>query len=138
MKHTKGPWMICGMNKSSVKFDICKTLTPETEKRFCGCGMIWCDDYPIAIVTVGDWGDEYPAIKVENPGAIAEPAVPYIEKLVYGTIPIELALANALLISKSPNMKKLLERAVESRIDDAWIKETRSLLKEMEVPVDDN
>ena len=37
--------------------------------------------------------------------------------------------ANARLIAESPTFASLLLRAVEGRIDDAWLKETRAALK---------
>lgn len=81
---TPEPWEYCGEKRKH----------PE----HCECGYIWGEDYPIAKVTKGEWGDEWPAIKVERPGSINESAVPYTEKMVYGSVNEGTADANMELI----------------------------------------
>jgi len=66
--------------------------------------MIWSvpEDHPVAEVIYGEWGDDYPAIRIKQPGAIGEPAEPYMEKIVYGDVDVETAHANARLIAAAP------------------------------------
>src|SRR4051812_9248715 len=54
---------------------------------------IWCDGYPVATVTQGPWGPDYPALRVEGepPQMIA---VPYISRATQGTVPGAVAAAN--------------------------------------------
>lgn len=82
------PWRICGHGRGG-----------------CECGQIWSlpADSPIARVIEGDWGDEYPAIRVTTPGAIGAVAEPYIERIIYGHVPRESARATAELIVTAVN-----------------------------------
>ena len=71
------------------------------DKKPCTCGMIWDieSDCPVAKVYSGDVGDDYPSIKLVDevdkgkrpPGGIGIVAKPYMEKIVYWTIPQEVA-----------------------------------------------
>lgn len=76
----------------------------------CSCMTIWNieSDCPVATIESGDWGDSYPAIRIKMPGAINEVAEPYMEKIVYGNIPKEVAEFNIRLITKSPETLKAL------------------------------
>ena len=58
------------------------------------CGQIWCDDYPIATVTQGEWGDTYPVIK-DGKACMASS--------YYGKIPDALARANEEYIVEACN-----------------------------------
>jgi len=64
--------------------------------------MVWGDDAPIATVTHGEWGDEFPGFKFEDghgnecsPDYLGAHAVPTMKKLAYGSIQSETAEANA-------------------------------------------
>ena len=114
---SKDRWRYCGQDPipkglQKTEFgDI--TKHPHTGKP-CECGFIWSvqGDCPVAQVIRGEWGDEYPAIRIETPGAIGEKAEPYMEKIVYGSIDDETADANIRLMVQAPAMLALLERVL--------------------------
>jgi len=77
---TPGPWENCGH-----------------ERGGCGCGAVWSipADSPVATVTLGEWGDEWPVIDKDadgNPIAI-------MRKSSYGEVPPALGKANAAYIA---------------------------------------
>jgi hypothetical protein len=87
IKHSPLPWVGCREGE-------------------CECCQIWTDpgDYPVLNVTHGDWGDSYPNIKLKDSEAhIGKEAVPYIEKIVYGSVSHEIAVANIKFILKAVN-----------------------------------
>ena len=93
------PWTYCGQRSDghlskSKDGDLGKVFSDAGE-RFCSCGFIWSmpHDYPVLKMTVGKWGDEYPAIRIPEQGAIGAVAEPYMEMIEYGEIPIEAAEA---------------------------------------------
>ena len=64
----------------------------------CRCRMLWTDDYPVATVTGGDWGDDFPALEIEGTpgsctGELKIKAV--MRQEAYGNVSQELAAANA-------------------------------------------
>ena len=64
----------------------------------CRCRMLWTDDYPVATVTGGDWGDDFPALEIEGTpgsctGELNIKAV--MDRAVYGNVPQEVADANS-------------------------------------------
>ncbi len=63
--------------------------------------MIMCDDYPVAEVTKGPWGDTYPALRVVG-GSIDGKAEAYLERIEYGHVPEAEALANRAFIREAP------------------------------------
>lgn len=88
-----GPWHTCRNGK-------------------CKCGGVWTRDFPVAEVTRGDWGDEYPAIRhIEGDGMAGTAVEAYMEKMVYGHIEDWFAEAAAKLIAAAPDMYATLERA---------------------------
>ncbi|MFN6952496.1 MAG: hypothetical protein ACK4NE_07870 [Albidovulum sp.] len=84
VRHTPGPWHAC-------------------KDGACTCKVVWCADHPIADVASGEWGDEYPAIRLDQEG-IGAKAEAYLERLVYGSIDPTVAAANARLIAAAPDM----------------------------------
>ena len=80
-KFTKGGWHACGDGD-------------------CECKHVWSAHHPITSVEHGEWGDTYPAIRVVGEG-VARRYEPYIEKIPYGFIPEEVAVANAQVIAKA-------------------------------------
>ena len=86
MSHTPGPWKECGH-----------------ERKPCQCGQIWSEtaDAPVAKVERGEWGDRYPAIRVDENTGKAEA---YMEFASYGSIPEEFADANTWLIAAAPDL----------------------------------
>jgi hypothetical protein len=83
---TPGPWRACHEGE-------------------CSCGQVWCDDYPVATVTRGKWGDTYPAIQPqEGTGSVERKYEAVIEMIEYGEVSSELAMANAKLIMAAPEL----------------------------------
>lgn len=88
--HSLGPWKVCS----------------ASDKK-CSCGSIWSipEDHPVAEVILGERGDEYPAIRIDNSqGSLLAKAEAYMEKIVYGSIAKEAGHANAHLIAAGPSM----------------------------------
>jgi len=111
----KDEWTYCGQRpipKALQKTVLGDFTKHEHTGEPCQCGFIWSvpGDYPVAQVISGEWGDEYPAIRIENPGAIGEKAEPYMEKIVYGSVDKATADANIRLMVQAPAMLALLER----------------------------
>ena len=80
-KFSKGGWSACQDGK-------------------CSCKGVWADDYPVADVAHGEWGDTYPAVRVVGNGIMRQYEA-IIEKIPYGFIPEEVAVANAQVIAKA-------------------------------------
>jgi hypothetical protein len=90
---TPGPWSIC-------------------HNGDCPCKSVRCDDHPIAEVTNGEWGDEYPAIRPVDTGGMSGTAVEaYMARIVYGKISHDTAKANGRLIASAPTLFSALEYA---------------------------
>lgn len=98
-KHTPGPWSVCGNGE-------------------CSCKTIMCADHPIAVVTHGEWGDDYPAIRLVGTSSLDQKAEAYMEQITYGEIGEELARANALLIAAAPDLLATLKALVFHFTDD--------------------
>ena len=109
MAHTLGPW--------SVLADT---------------NQIWCADYPVAEVTWGKWGDDYPSIRLVGP-SLQLKAEPYMDRIEYGEIFEDTARANARLIAAAPDLLAALKANMEwigrppvdrhsydSKREDAW------------------
>jgi hypothetical protein len=93
-KHTPGPWSVCG-----------------EDRGVCQCVTIWSEtaDCPVATCKIGAWGDSYPSIRLTDPiGSAGQKAEAYMEKIEYGSIPDEMAKANAILIALAPEMLELI------------------------------
>jgi hypothetical protein len=76
--------------------------------------QIWCDDYPVAVVESGKWGDRFPSIRLVG-GSLSVKAEPYMDMIEYGKIPQEEAEANAAFIVQAVNSHEaLVERLQES------------------------
>lgn len=80
---TPGPWHSCPDNG-------------------CKCTMVMCDDYPVAEVTKGPWGDEYPALRFVGDSSLDRKAEAYMERIEYGNVSDQLALANRAFIREAP------------------------------------
>jgi hypothetical protein len=79
---SKRPWHACGNGE-------------------CNCRSIWTDEYPVLTVTHGEWGDDYPAIRmVSELGGLYEA---YMEQITYGEVFEETATANAKYITAACN-----------------------------------
>lgn len=84
-EHTPGPWKVCGDGK-------------------CSCKTVMSPDFPIAQITHGPWGDDYPAIRLVGTSSLDTKAEAYLEQITYGDVPEPVARANALLIAAAPDM----------------------------------
>ena len=93
MEPTKGPWHACN-------------------KGECPCKQVWSNDYPVAEVVSGKWGDDYPAIRLVGESSIGQKAEAYMEQITYGEVSEELAEANARLIAASPDLLEACEAAL--------------------------
>lgn len=90
-KFTKGPWSVCRADD-------------------CECSTVSSKNAPIAKVTRGDWGDDYPALRLVGDSSLDMKAEAYMEQITYGTVPPEEAAANAHLIAASPDLYAAAER----------------------------
>ncbi len=116
--HSPGPWRACRDGE-------------------CSCGFIWSTtaDHPVAKVESGEWGDDYPAIRVTPTergltGTSFE-VTAYMEQITYGRIDPETAKQNALLIAMSPEMLALLQQGlvlVTVEEINEWKKRVRDLI----------
>lgn len=88
-KYTPGPW------SHHVDID-------------CKCGGISGRDHPVAKVVAGDWGDDYPSIRLTGPSLDLRVEA-YMEQITYGRIPQEVADANARLIAAAPELLEALQ-----------------------------
>lgn len=83
-QHTPGPW--------SHHVDIA-----------CKCGYVSASDHPVAKVISGDWGDDYPSIRLVG-GSLERVAEAYMDQITYGRIDQAEADANARLIAAAPDL----------------------------------
>lgn len=90
---TPGPWSSCG--------DKCK------------CRHVMSNDFPIAEVTKGDWGDDYPSVRLVGDSSLDLRAEPYMAQITYGNVPAEQFLANRAFISSAPSDVAALLAEVE-------------------------
>ena len=73
------------------------------DKGNCVCKQVWCDDYPVATVTSGKWGDDYPSIRLVG-RSLNTTAEAFMDQITYGEISEATATANARLIAMAPQM----------------------------------
>jgi hypothetical protein len=95
--HTPGPWRYCDCQSK--------------------CLSVNCSDHPIARVVGGEWGDEYPAIRLVGTSSMDMRAEPYLAKAGYGRVDMDEAEANARLIAAAPDLLACLRHLVT--LDDA-------------------
>jgi hypothetical protein len=88
-KWTPGPWHACKSGN-------------------CKCGFVSCDDYPVAKVTRGEWGDTWPSIRIVGETSLDLKAEPFMDGCMYGSVNDETAIANAKLIAAAPDMAEAL------------------------------
>lgn len=67
----------------------------------CKCTIVSCDDYPVANVVKGAWGDDYPSIRLTG-NSLDLKAEAYMEKITYGEVAEAEALGNRALIREAP------------------------------------
>lgn len=78
----------------------------------CRCKQVWCPDFPLAKITNGNWGDDYPSIRIVGETSLELKAEAYMEQITYGEVSEEMATANALLIAAAPELYAALESVV--------------------------
>lgn len=111
-KFTSGPWHVCNSGK-------------------CSCFTVMCNDFPVAEVTHGEWGDDFPAIRLVGDSTIDRKAEAYMEQITYGSVDDAEARANWHLISASPDLYAALVETLEiaSRNEDGeWAVRARAAL----------
>lgn len=95
-EHTEGPWTYCGADRGG-----------------CQCMMVLCRDHPVAKIISGDWGDDYPAIRLTGHCTLDAKAEAYMAQFTYGHIDEKEAKANAYLIAAAPELLKAAQIAWE-------------------------
>jgi hypothetical protein len=94
-KFSRGPWGTCHLGK-------------------CKCKQVWTvpGDHPVATVEAGEWGDEYPSLRITG-DSLDQKVEPFIDMIAYGEIDEETAIANARLIAAAPELYEALESLLE-------------------------
>jgi hypothetical protein len=100
-EHTPGPWTICCDGK-------------------CTCKMVGCSDHPIAKVISGEWGDEYPSVRLVGTSSLDIKAEGFMEMIGYGSVHEDVATANARLIAAAPDMYEALRALKYNQGNEAW------------------
>lgn len=102
--HSAGPWRACKNGE-------------------CSCMQVWGNDHPVAIVTSGDWGDDYPAIRLTGNSSLDQKAEAYMEQITYGSVFPEVAQANARLIAAAPDFYHAATTGAQVNLPDFldWI-----------------
>ena len=73
-----------------------------------------CADYPVAKITTGNWGDDFPSIRIVGETTLDLKAEAYMGQITYGSVNEETATANAILIAAAPDLLMALQ-AIEHR-----------------------
>lgn len=89
-KHSPLPWRGCG----------------EDSEKPCKCGMVWSPDgdHPVLTIERGEWGDEWPSLRLVGDSSFDRKAEAYMEKSAYGNVPDDVADANMHFVVKAANL----------------------------------
>lgn len=96
-QHTAGPWSAC-------------------RNGDCACGMVTSEHHPVATITSGEWGDDWPSLRVVGTSTLDLRAEAFMDRCVYGTVSPAVAAANARLIAAAPDLLAAL-RDLSARLD---------------------
>jgi hypothetical protein len=69
----------------------------------CKCTAVTCDDYPVANVVKGEWGDSFPSIRLVGETSLNLKAEAFTDQITYGEISELEAMANRAFIREAPN-----------------------------------
>jgi len=123
---TVGPWHACGDRSDEVGKKLLEAGKGvpglRSDGELCKCGMVWCDDFPVAEVTGGKWGDTYPALRIKgNPGSVCGElhVEAYNELAEYGEVSHTLQSANMAFIAASRSDVPWLVGLVETLMEEA-------------------
>ena len=120
-KHTHLPWSAC-----------------------CGkCHTIMSEHGPVAKITVGNWGDDYPSVRLVGDSSLDIKAEPYMAQITYGHVDKETAVANAAFIVRAVNAHDDLVAACRDALDaleglaanrdtNLWCRQLRAALAKAE------
>ena len=108
-KHTPGPWHTCGNGE-------------------CTCGVVMADSHPVCNVVSGDWGDDFPSLRIVG-GSLDARAEAYMEQITYGHIDREISKANARLIAAAPDLLAALHLVGMSAGWQHLAMETRAVIE---------
>lgn len=85
------------------------THTPGPWNVLSNSNQIWCADYPVAEVTCGVWGDDYPSLRLVGP-SLQIKAEAYMDRIAHGEVFKETAESNACLIAAAPDLLEALKK----------------------------
>jgi hypothetical protein len=68
----------------------------------CKCHAVMCNDYPVANVVKGKWGDDFPSIRIIGDTSLDLKAEAFMDQITYGEVSEQEAMANRAFIREAP------------------------------------